>query len=103
MVLTNDPHPPSNIMQGVTIADFAVIATMSVVLPGTVIEKGVFVGAHSSIGGKTEKDMLYAGSPAKKLVQQQKSDLKMVQEDLLILGESISTVVILKMWSQNGF
>ncbi len=76
VVLTNDPHPPSDVMLGVTIADFAVIATMSVVLPGTVIEEGVFVGAHSSIGGKTEKDMLYAGSPAKRIGPAAKIRLK---------------------------
>ena len=29
VVLTNDPHPPSNVMQGVIVEDFAAIATMS--------------------------------------------------------------------------
>lgn len=76
VVLTNDPHPPSDVMQGVTVSDFAVIATMSVVLPGTKIAEGVFVGAHSSIGGRTEKDMLYAGSPAKKIGATSKIKLK---------------------------
>ncbi|MCX9063911.1 acetyltransferase, partial [Citrobacter portucalensis] len=65
VVLTNDPHPPSNVMLGVTLDDFAVIATMSVILPGAHIAKGVLVGAHSSISGKTEEDMIYSGSPAK--------------------------------------
>lgn len=65
VVLTNDPHPPSNVMLGVTLDDFAVIATMSVILPGAHISKGVLVGAHSSISGKTEEDMIYSGSPAK--------------------------------------
>lgn len=76
VVLTNDPHPPSNIMQGVTVEDFAVLATMSVILPGTKIAEGVFVGAHSCIGGKTEKDMLYSGSPAKKIGSTSKIKLK---------------------------
>ena len=67
VVLTNDPHPPSDILLGVTIKEYAVIATMSVVLPGTTIEKGVLVGAHSSLKGETEEDMIYAGSPAKKI------------------------------------
>lgn len=65
VVLTNDPHPPSDVMLGVILDDFSVIATMSVVLPGTHIAKGVLVGAHSSISGKTEEDMIYSGSPAK--------------------------------------
>ena len=32
VVLTNDPHPPSDMMHGVTVNDFVAIATLSVVL-----------------------------------------------------------------------
>lgn len=67
VVLTNDPHPPSETLIGVKIHDFAVIATMSVVLPGAEIEKGCLVGAHSSIKGTTVPDTVYAGSPAIKI------------------------------------
>lgn len=67
VVLTNDPHPPSNTLIGVVVEDFAVIATMSVILPGAVISNGCLVGAHSSVKGFTEPDMVYAGSPAKKI------------------------------------
>jgi len=76
VVLTNDPHPPSEIMQGVTIMDFAVIATMSVILPGAKISEGVFIGAQSCIGGETEADSFYAGSPAKKIGPASKIKLK---------------------------
>lgn len=76
VVLTNDPHPPSSVMQGVTVEDFAVIATMSVILPGAKIAEGVFVGAHSCVGGRTQKDMLYSGSPAKKIGPASKIKLK---------------------------
>ena len=69
VVLTNDPHPPSDTLLGVTIHDFAVIATMSVILPGATVAKGVLVGAHSSLKGETEADMVYAGSPAKKICE----------------------------------
>lgn len=65
VVLTNDPHPPSNIMQGVVIEDYAVIATMSVILPGVTIAKGCLVGASSTVGKSTKEDMLYSGNPAK--------------------------------------
>lgn len=65
VVLTNDPHPPSNVMLGVTLDDFSVIATMSVILPGAHVAKGCLVGAHSSLSGKTDEDMIYAGNPAK--------------------------------------
>jgi acetyltransferase-like isoleucine patch superfamily enzyme len=67
VVLTNDPHPPSDILLGVTIEDYAVIATMSVVLPGTTIRNGCLVAAHSSVKGETEANMVYVGSPAKKI------------------------------------
>lgn len=65
VVLTNDPHPPSNVMIGVTIEDFAVIATMSVVLPGVTVKSGALVGAHSSVNKTVESDTVVAGSPAK--------------------------------------
>lgn len=67
VVLTNDPHPPSDTLLGVTVYDYAVIATMTVILPGTTIAQGVLVGAHSSLKGDTKPDMIYAGSPAKKI------------------------------------
>ncbi|QFS87731.1 MULTISPECIES: N-acetyltransferase [unclassified Marinobacter] len=67
VVLTNDPHPPSETLIGAKVHDFAVIATMSVVLPGAEIQEGCLIGAHSSIKGTTEPDTVYAGSPAKKI------------------------------------
>lgn len=67
VVLTNDPHPPSEVLIGVTVDDYAVIATMSVILPGAHVSKGCLIGAHSSLKGETEQDFVYAGSPAKKI------------------------------------
>ena len=75
VVLTNDPHPPSDTLLGVTVEDYAVIATMSVVLPGAYVRKGCLIGAHSSIKGDTEEDMIYAGSPAKKICSTSKIKL----------------------------
>lgn len=76
VVLTNDPHPPSNVMQGVTVSDYAVIATMSVILPGAYIAEGCLIGAHSSLSGKTDPDTIYAGSPAKSIGETSKLKLK---------------------------
>lgn len=67
VVLTNDPHPPSEVMQGVEVEDFAVISTMSVILPGVKVSKGCLIGANSLLGTKTEENMLYSGNPAKKI------------------------------------
>lgn len=65
VVLTNDPHPPSDVIMGVTIDDFAVVATMSVILPGSKVSEGCLIGAHSCFFGKAEKDMIYSGNPAR--------------------------------------
>jgi len=65
VVLTNDPHPPSNVMMGVTIEDFVAIATMSMILPGVTVKSGALVGAHSSVNKTVEPDTVVAGSPAK--------------------------------------
>ena len=76
VVLTNDPHPPSDILIGVTIDDFAAIATMSVILPGAAVARGVLIGAHSSLKGSTEPNMVYAGSPAKLICEAKKIKLQ---------------------------
>lgn len=65
VVLTNDPHPPSDVMMGVTIEDFVAIATMSIILPGVTVKTGALVGAHSSVSKTVAPDTVVAGSPAK--------------------------------------
>jgi len=76
VVLTNDPHPPSEVLQGVTIEDFAVISTMSVILPNVTVKTGCLIGANSMLGIKTEPHMLYSGNPAKKVCIASKIRLK---------------------------
>ncbi|SUD43900.1 UDP-N-acetylglucosamine acyltransferase [Pseudomonas fluorescens] len=76
VVLTNDPHPPSEVMAGVTIEDFAVIATMSVILPDVTVKKGALVGAHSSVNKDVAPDAVVAGSPAKFICGTEKIKLK---------------------------
>jgi acyl-[acyl carrier protein]--UDP-N-acetylglucosamine O-acyltransferase len=76
VVLTNDPHPPSEVLQGVTVEDFSVISTMSVILPGITIKSGCLIGANSLVGIKTEENMLYSGNPAKKVCLASKIRLK---------------------------
>ena len=65
VVLTNDPHPPSDTCIGVTIEDFAVIATMSTILPGIRIARGALVGAHSLVNRDVAPDTIVLGVPAK--------------------------------------
>ena len=67
VVLTNDPHPPSNHIVGCTIEDFAVIATMSVILPGVRIGRDSLVGAGSIVGRDVGKEDVVIGNPAKRI------------------------------------
>ena len=65
VVLTNDPHPPSDVVIGVALERYVAVATMSVILPGVTIKEGALVGAHSSVSRDVESDTVVAGSPAK--------------------------------------
>ncbi|MBX3094057.1 MAG: N-acetyltransferase [Cryobacterium sp.] len=65
VVLTNDPHPPSEVRLGVTVHDYAVVATMSVLLPGVRVGEGALIGAHSSVSRDVAADSVVVGSPAK--------------------------------------
>jgi len=76
VVLTNDPHPPSNVMKGVTIEDFVAIATMTVILPGVTVKSGALVGAHSSVSKNVAADTVVAGSPAKFICETKAIKLK---------------------------
>ena len=49
VVLTNDPIPPSGLMEGVTLRKASIVCTQSVILPGVTIGKGAMVGAFSRI------------------------------------------------------
>ncbi len=76
VVTTNDPHPPSDFLQGVVIKDYVAISTMSVILPGVTIAKNSIVGAHSKVTRDTEEGYLYSGNPAKKTCAAERIRLK---------------------------
>ena len=76
VVLTNDPHPPSNVCVGCEIEKYAVIATMSVVLPGVRVGEGALVAAHSSVGKEVLPHTVVGGSPAKYLCETSKIKLR---------------------------
>lgn len=67
VVLTNDPHPPSSTLVGVTIEEFAVIATMSVVLPGVTIGKDALIGASSLVRSDVPAEAVVVGNPGKQV------------------------------------
>lgn len=64
VVFTNDPHPPSEVMQGVKVKSFAAIATMSTVLPGVTIGEGALVGACSAVSKDVGDHRIVVGNPA---------------------------------------
>lgn len=76
VVLTNDPHPPSEVRMGVTLEDFVVVATMSVVMPGVKVKCGALVGAHSLVRRDVEPDTIVGGSPAEFICETSKVELK---------------------------
>lgn len=65
VVLTNDPHPPSDVLKGVTVDDYVAIATMTTVLPSVCIGRGALIGAHSLVNKNVDCDSVVAGAPAK--------------------------------------
>lgn len=65
VVLTNDPNPPSESLMGVTVEEFAIISTGSVVLPGKNIGNGSLVGAGSIVTRDIPSDTIAVGNPAK--------------------------------------
>ena len=65
VVLTNDPHPPSNLLKGVVIEDYVAIATMTTILPAVRVGCGALVGAHPLVSQDVEADTVVVGAPAK--------------------------------------
>lgn len=66
VVLTNDPHPPSDTCtQGPTIRQFAVLATNSVIMPGIEVGAHALVGAMSLVTRDVLPHRIAAGSPAR--------------------------------------
>jgi acyl-[acyl carrier protein]--UDP-N-acetylglucosamine O-acyltransferase len=64
VVFTNDPHPPSEVMQGVTVKSYAAIATMSTILPGVTIGEGALIGACSAVTKDVADHRIAVGNPA---------------------------------------
>lgn len=67
VVFTNDPHPPSNCLIGVSVGDFSQIAAAAVILPGVKIGKQSLVGANSVINKNVGDFELHSGNPAVKI------------------------------------
>lgn len=65
VVLTNDPTPPSNVIVGCTIEDYASLAAASLVLPGVTVGRHALVAAHACVTKDVPPHMVVAGVPAR--------------------------------------
>lgn len=76
VVFTNDPHPPSDVMQGVTVKSYAAIATMSTILPGVTIGEGALIGACSAVTKDVADNRVAVGNPATDMGETSRIKLK---------------------------
>lgn len=67
VVCTNDPHPPSEVRKGCHICSYAVIGTMSTILPDVTVGRGALVGAMSLVRYDVHEDMICVGVPGKEI------------------------------------
>ena len=65
VILTNDPIPPSDICDGVTIEPFSIVCTRSTILPGKTLGFGSFVGANSLVNINLKPETVGTGNPFK--------------------------------------
>lgn len=65
VILTNDPHPPSEERLGVTIENYAIVATGAVLLPGVRVGEGALVGARALVRNNVPSMTVALGHPAK--------------------------------------
>lgn len=63
VVFTNDPIPPSDIRQGITLEPFSIICTRSTILPGIKIGFSSFIGANSLVNKNVDPEMIGSGNP----------------------------------------
>lgn len=65
VVLTNDPTPPSEVLMGCTIEDYASISAAAVVLPGVRIGSHSLIASLACVTKDVPPDMVVAGVPAR--------------------------------------
>lgn len=82
VVLTNDPTPPSYTQQGVTVEEFAVIATGTVVLPGVTVGKDSLIAAGTIASKNINEGKILVGNPCKEIGDTTKIKNKETGEDV---------------------
>ena len=64
-IFTNDPTPPSETLKGVTVEEFAIVCTGTVVLPGVHIGKDALVGAGCTLTKDAPEARIIVGNPGR--------------------------------------
>lgn len=72
VVMTNDPYPPSNDLQGGLISDYTQIAAHCTILPGVVVGKNCLLSANSVVKNNLPDYSLAMGDPAKQIIDLRK-------------------------------
>ena len=62
----------------VTLKKYSIVGSGSTILPGSIIEEGVAIGAMSLVKGKTEPWSIYCGIPCKKIKERSKKLLELI-------------------------
>jgi len=76
VVLTNDPTPPSDVLMGCTIEDYASIAAAAVVLPGVTVGHHSLVAAQACVTKDVPPNVVVAGVPARSMGDVRKIKLR---------------------------
>ena len=66
---TNDPLPPTHVMESVLVGDLSVVCTGPLLMPGIQIGLGAYIGAASVVRESVPAVMFATGNPAKPLFQ----------------------------------
>ncbi len=67
VVLTNDPHPPSDCIEGPIIDEYAVITTGAIIMPRVRIGRDSLIGAQALVNKDVPPYAVVAGVPARVL------------------------------------
>lgn len=65
VVFTNDPTPPSEVLLGAIVEEFAVVCTGTIVLPGIRIGKDALIGAGTNLTKDAPECSIIVGNPGK--------------------------------------
>ena len=92
--LTNPiiPEKYKNTIKGkVVIGRHSIIGTASSVLPGVIVKEGTSIGAMSLVNKDTEEWSVYAGIPARKIKERQRTILNL-EKDFLIEKQNMKKI-----------